>query len=93
VGCSPALSWYVTEKVKLVDVVPDPGDTDGPVRLPLSGQETARADAGNANSDMLNQTVSASPPTRDLRYRRRAAPGNLVSVSWVDHIRVRVRGQ
>jgi hypothetical protein len=83
----------VTENVKLVDVVPDPGETDGPVRLPLSGQLTARTGAGTASSDALINAVSAIAPTSVILDRCRAGRVKADSVSWVDHIRVLARGQ
>ena len=57
VGASPRLSWYLTENVNVVDVEPDPGDTDGSVRLPLSGQLTARTEAGNTASATSSDSV------------------------------------
>jgi hypothetical protein len=66
----------VTRNVKLVAVVPEPGETDAFVRLPLSGQLMARTDVGNASSDKLNHVESASAPTRVIRYRCGTRRGN-----------------
>lgn len=73
VGVSPRLSWYLTENVKVVPVVPDPGETVGSVRLPLSGQLTARADAGNTASATSSDSVTVAAPAslRPCRFSER----------------------
>jgi hypothetical protein len=52
----------LTENVNVVAVVPDPGDTDGSVRLPLSGQVTARTAAGNTASATSSDSVTVAAP-------------------------------
>ena len=74
-GVSARLSWYLTENVKVVAVVPVPGDTDGSVRFPLSGQVTAMTAAGNQVREATTSDVTANAPTNRLRKRCRLSNG------------------
>jgi hypothetical protein len=60
----------VTENVKFVDGVPELGVTDGAVRLPLSGQLTART-AGAKVIDAVNRPMSTKRLASEDRIRRR----------------------
>ena len=84
---SPALSWYLTENVKFVAVVPEPGETDGSVRLPLSGHVTARTGVTNPVKDAENKPARANAPTSQRRRLRRCACGSeLPSLGDVEHM-------
>jgi diguanylate cyclase (GGDEF)-like protein len=61
------LSWYVTENVKLVDVVPEPGEADPFVRLPLSGHDTASTGTTNIGSSVKSETPTAIAIARSSR--------------------------
>jgi spermidine/putrescine transport system ATP-binding protein len=70
----------VTLKVKAVVVVPDPGETDGPVRLPLSGQVTARTEAGNQVMEAASIVASAIALATEVLIRRLCSNANLNSL-------------
>jgi hypothetical protein len=79
VGSSPALSWYVTEKLNVVEGVPEFGDAFAFVRFPLSGQATAATGtASQGSSAAASARLAAIPAVRPL-LRRRAARSNDVS--------------
>jgi hypothetical protein len=61
----------VTVKVNGVAVVPDPGETEAPSRLPLSGQPMARTGVTKPMSDTASHVVNAKLPKTIERGRVR----------------------
>ena len=53
--------------MKFVAEVPDAGETEPAVRLPLSGQVTARTGATKAPRDIANEIASAMAPRKLAR--------------------------
>jgi len=51
--------------------VPDPGDTEGPVMLPLSGHVAARTGLAKMARDATSQLLSAMAPRKVARVRSR----------------------
>jgi hypothetical protein len=73
----------VTEKVKFVAVVPDPGDTEGPVMLPLSGHVAARTGLAKTARDATSQLLSAMALKKVARVRCREARNKMKDPLWM----------
>jgi hypothetical protein len=80
-GAVPDLSETVTVNLKLVAVVPVPGET-APGPIVTVAHDLAATGDTKPTRGATNQLVSARAPTRLIQVRRRSIPRNHVSVWW-----------
>jgi hypothetical protein len=80
-GAVPDLSATVTVNLKVVEVVPLPGET-APSAMVTVAQDLASTGETKPTRGSANQLVSARAPTRLIQVRRRSIPRNHVSVWW-----------